>query len=124
VLVIGGQRLRLNANAEPQHLAQLAQLVNERFDAIQAATKNNIPATLLALAALDLADELQSARRKLEEAREEARRAIAAAEARTHEVEQLARQAIKEAIAAIDDSLERDDELGGRTQRDDESETA
>ena len=39
VLEIGGQRLRLNANADPKHLERLAQLVNERFDTIHQSTR-------------------------------------------------------------------------------------
>jgi cell division protein ZapA (FtsZ GTPase activity inhibitor) len=112
VLEIGGQRLRLNANTDESHLAGLAEAVNERFESIQRSTKNAVPSTLLALVALDLADELQAARRKLDEAREEMRRTVAAAEARTREVEQMARRAVAEAIAEIDRTLGLDEELG------------
>jgi cell division protein ZapA (FtsZ GTPase activity inhibitor) len=120
VLQIAGQRLRLNANTDEEHLEGLARVVTERYEAMQRATRNAVPATLLALVALDLADEVQSARRKLEEelaatrrkleeAREEARRAVGAAEARARDVEQLARRAVADAIAEIDRALADDE---------------
>jgi cell division protein ZapA (FtsZ GTPase activity inhibitor) len=124
VLEIGGQRLRLHANADPQHLVQLAQLVNEHYANMQSSTRSSVPSTVLALTALDLADELLRARRREEEAREEARRATAAAEARVREVEQMARQAIRDAIEEIDRTLAHDDALAGRREGDGESETA
>jgi cell division protein ZapA (FtsZ GTPase activity inhibitor) len=108
VLEVGGQRLRVNANANESHLAHLADVVNERFSEIQRSTKNNVPSTVLALVSLDLADEVQALQRKLEDAREESKRAIAAAEARVREVEQLARRCITEAIAEIDRTLVQD----------------
>lgn len=121
VLEIGGQRLRLNANADPTHLERLAQSVNERYESVQQSTRNAVPSTLLALVALDLADELQGARRKLDEAREECRRAVAAAEGRAREVEQAARRAVADAIAEIDRTLGRDEDLARKPT---ESETA
>ena len=121
VLEIAGQRLRLNANTDEKHLELLAKLVNERFEAIQRSTKNSIPATLLALVALDLADELLGAKKKVDEAREEGRRAVAAAEARAREVEHMARRAVAEAIAEIDRTLGAD---AAHDAKADESETA
>jgi cell division protein ZapA (FtsZ GTPase activity inhibitor) len=121
VLQIAGQRLRLNANTDESHLERLAQFVNERCEAMQRATKNAVPATLLALVALDLADELHTAWCKTEQAREEARRAVADAEARATEIEQTARRAVAEAIAEIDHALESDDVL---SRKDGASETA
>lgn len=109
VLEIGGQRLRLHANADEGHLQELAARVNERFDSMQLATRNAVPSTVLALVALDLADELHAAQRKLEEAREEARRTVQAAEQRAREVEQMARRAVAEAIAEIDRTLSLDE---------------
>lgn len=123
VLEIAGQRLRLNANTDAGHLERLAQVVNERFESLQSATRSTVPATVLALVALDLADELHAARRKLEEARDEARRAVAAAEARTREVEQLARRAVADAIAEIDRTLLRDEQANSPAKPG-ESETA
>ncbi|MBL8681032.1 MAG: cell division protein ZapA [Myxococcales bacterium] len=104
-LEIGGQRIRLRAHADEAQLVELAKLVNDRFAAIQGATRNATPATVLALVALDLADELSTARRKADEAREDAKRAIAAAEAREREVELAARRAVAEAIEEIDRAL-------------------
>jgi cell division protein ZapA (FtsZ GTPase activity inhibitor) len=103
-LEIGGQRIRLRAHTDEAHLLELAQRVNERFATLQSATRNASPATVLALVALDLADELGAARRKADEAREEARRAIAAAEAREREVEAAARRAVADAMKSVVDS--------------------
>lgn len=104
-LEIGGQRIRLRAHADESHLVELAQLVNERFATIQGSTRNATPATVLALVALDLADELNEAKRRADEAKEQARRAIAQAEAREREVELAARRAIADAIEEIDRAL-------------------
>jgi cell division protein ZapA (FtsZ GTPase activity inhibitor) len=109
-LEIGGQKIRLRAHADGDHLVRLAQLVNERFSAIQGTTRNATPATVLALVALDLADELGEVRRRADEARDEARRAIAAAESREREVELAARRAIAEAIEEIDRALASEDD--------------
>ena len=84
--------------------------MNERFSAIQGTTRNATPATVLALVALDLADELGEVRRRADEARDEARRAIAAAESREREVELAARRAIAEAIEEIDRALASEDD--------------
>jgi cell division protein ZapA (FtsZ GTPase activity inhibitor) len=119
-LEIAGQRLRLYANADEAHLRTLAGQVNERCDAIQSATRNGAPSTLLALAALDLADELAIARRKLDEVHEQARAAIAASEARASAVEQLARGAVADAIGEIDRTLLAVGQLG-RKQGESES---
>jgi|LNFM01.1.fsa_nt_gb cell division protein ZapA (FtsZ GTPase activity inhibitor) len=108
-LEIGGQRIRLRAHADETHLVELAKLVNDRFSTIQGSTRNAAPATVLALVALDLADELATARRKADEARDEAKRAVAAAEAREREVEAAARRAVAEAIEEIDRALAAED---------------
>lgn len=121
VLQIAGQRLRLSANADEKHLAHLAQIVNDRCATIVPPGRSAPPATLLALVALDFADELQNAHRKLAETKEEAQRAIAAAEARAREIEQMAKRAVIEAIAEIDRALELDEELGRKRS---ESESA
>ena len=104
-LEIGGQRIRLRAHADENHLVELSRLVNERFATIQASTRNATAATVLALVALDLADELNEARRKADEAKEQARRAVAQAEASAREVELAARRAIADAIEEIDRAL-------------------
>ena len=121
IIEIGGQRLRLNANTDGRHLEDLAQLVNERYGNIHRATKNAVPSTLLALVALDLADELQSMKAKLAEAQDQANQRVAAAETRAREVEQMARRAVTEAIAEIDRTLLADDD---HVRKADKSETA
>jgi len=108
-LEIGGQRIRLRAHVEESHLVELARLVNERFANIQNSTRNATAATVLALVALDLADELSEAKRRADEAKEQARRAIAQAEAREREVELAARRAIADAIEEIDRALSVED---------------
>ncbi|MEI8257240.1 MAG: cell division protein ZapA [Deltaproteobacteria bacterium] len=119
VLEIGGQRLRLSANTDQSHLERLAHEVNERIATMGRETRSNQPGTLLALVALQLADELDEARRSLEQVREESRRAVAAAETRAREVEALARKSVIEALAEIDRALAQDDEglqRGGRAE--------
>ncbi|MBI5513877.1 MAG: cell division protein ZapA [Deltaproteobacteria bacterium] len=107
---IAGQRLRLTAHADPGHLERLAALVNERVQQLQGASgaRPQASATLLALVALDLADELHAARCLAEEARAEARAAVAAAEARARDVEDTCRRAVAEVLADIDRALEAD----------------
>jgi cell division protein ZapA (FtsZ GTPase activity inhibitor) len=105
VLEIGGQRIRLRAHADESHLVELARLVNERFASIQQSARNAPAATVLALVALDLADELSDAKRRAEEAKEQAKQAIAQAEARERELELLARRVIADAIEEIDRAL-------------------
>ena len=68
-------------------------------------------AVLLAMAALDLADELSAVRRKLDEAQREANARLAEAEARARRAEQVAREAIAEALTDIDRALAADDAL-------------
>ena len=89
--------------------------VNDRFASLQQETRTNVPGTLLALVALQLADELDEARRALETLREESRRAVTTAETRAREVEQMARKAVVEAITEIDRTLALDDEASQRT---------
>jgi cell division protein ZapA (FtsZ GTPase activity inhibitor) len=102
---VGGQRLRLTAHGNEHHLEALAALVNQRVDDLHRSAKGATPSTLLALAALDLADEALASRRRAEEAQREAAQAIAAAEARAAAIEQSSRQAIAEALAEIDRAL-------------------
>ncbi len=108
-LEIAGQRLRLNANAEPGHLERLALLVNERCDEMKRNTRSNVPATLLALVCLDLADELTAARRELDEFKGRTTTALEAAETRARDVESLARRAVTDAIQEIDRLLAQDE---------------
>ncbi len=121
VLEVAGQKLRLAANADPGHLERLAALINERVETVQRSTRTATASTLLALVALDVADELVSTRRKVEEAHAEARRLVAAAEARALDIEQSARRAVAEALAEIDRALEADDACAKTAS---ESETA
>lgn len=124
VLEIAGQQLQVRAhNADAAHLQRLAAIVNERVEA-QRRVSNN-PRTVLVLAALDLADEVLSCRHKLEAVQEEARRAVALAEERARQIEQMARQAIAAAIEEIDRTLARDQEPHRkRSAETTESETA
>lgn len=67
------------ASADPGHLERLAALVNGRVEKMQGSTRHPSPATLLALVALDLSDEMlaESARhQKAHEASEEKLRAL------------------------------------------------
>ncbi len=109
VLEIGGQRLRLSANTDQPHLERLAHEVNERIATMSRETRSNQPGTLLALVALQLADELDEARRALAHTREESHRAVTSAEARAREVEQLARKSVIDALAEIDRALAADE---------------
>lgn len=123
VLEIGGQRLRLNANAEPAHLERLALEVNQRIATMSLETRSKQPGTLLALVALQLADELDEARRARAQAQEDSRRAIATAETRARDVEQLARKSVIDALAEIDRALAADDDSVSRLEHS-EGETA
>jgi cell division protein ZapA (FtsZ GTPase activity inhibitor) len=88
-LEIAGTRFRLVSDADQDHLQELAAMVNERVDKLNrgGARSSASSGQLLALAALDLADELKSAQRKLQE------------------VERLTRSAIANAMARIDSQL-------------------
>ncbi len=85
-------------------------MVNQRVETIQKSAKSAPPSTLLALVALDLADELLTARRRAEEAQRDAERKVGEVEARARNVEEAARQAVAEAIAEIDRALVADAE--------------
>lgn len=110
-LDVGGQRLRLASQGNERHLEQLAATVNGRVEALSKAAKGASPSTLLAMAALDLADELTALRRKLEEAQREGTARAAEADARARRAEQVAREAIAEALSDIDRALAADDAL-------------
>jgi cell division protein ZapA (FtsZ GTPase activity inhibitor) len=86
-LEIAGTKFRLVADADQQHLEELAALVNERVAKLDAASKGAAAAQLLALVALGLADDLLTAQRKL------------------RAVDQLTRTTISNVIARIDSRL-------------------
>lgn len=102
---VAGQRLRLSAHADPQHIERLAGMVNERVEAIQRAAKGAGMPTILALLALDLADELHATRRRAEEAQGRSKEEIERTRAHARQVEQSAREAIAEVLAEIDRAL-------------------
>jgi cell division protein ZapA (FtsZ GTPase activity inhibitor) len=89
-LEIAGTKFRLISDADQQHLQELAAMVNERVEKLSRGARSVSSGQLLALAALDLADELRSA------------------EARLQEVDRVTRAAISTAIARIDRRLAED----------------
>jgi cell division protein ZapA (FtsZ GTPase activity inhibitor) len=88
-LEIAGTKFRLIADADEQHLAELATVVNERVAKLGGAGRAT-SAQVLALVALGLADDLKSSEKKL------------------REVDQLARTTIAQLIARIDQRLVQD----------------
>jgi len=87
-LDIAGTKFRLISDAEQQHLQELAAMINERVDKLsRSGARSASSGQLLALAALELADELRSSQVKLQE------------------VERLTRSAVANAIARIDRRL-------------------
>ncbi len=87
-LEIAGTKFRLISDADQQLLQELASMVNERVERLsRAGARSASSGQLLALVALDLADELRSA------------------EARLQEVDRVTRSAITNAIARIDRRL-------------------
>jgi cell division protein ZapA (FtsZ GTPase activity inhibitor) len=91
-LEIAGTKFKLVADADAQHLSQLAAMVNERVAKLELAGKSAPAAQLLALVALGLADDLTTTRRKL------------------NEMEQLTRRTIQGVITRIDRRLELENE--------------
>ena len=90
-LEIAGTKFRLVSDADQTHLQALASMINERVDRLsRTGSRSASSGQLLALAALDLADELKNA------------------ETRLQEVERLTRTAISNAIARIDRGLAQD----------------
>ena len=90
-LEIAGTKFRLVSDAGGEHLLALAAMVNERVDKLSRSTARSAPSSqLLALAALELADEVASAQQKLQE------------------LERLTRSAVTTAIARIDARLATD----------------
>jgi cell division protein ZapA (FtsZ GTPase activity inhibitor) len=88
-LEIAGTKFRLIADADEQHLAELAGMVNDRVAKLGGAGRASA-AQVLALVALGLADDLKSSEKKL------------------REVDQLARTTITQLIARIDQRLVQD----------------
>ena len=87
-LEIAGAKYRMTSDAEEGHLQQLAQLIDERIQALgPKAQRTATPAQLLAVVALGLADDLMSEER------------------RRRDVEALTRDAVQKAIAQIDERL-------------------
>lgn len=86
-LEIAGTKFKLVADADAQHLSQLAAMVNERVAKLEHAGKSAPAAQLLALVALGLADDLTTTRKKLDE------------------MEQLTRRTVQSVIARIDKRL-------------------
>lgn len=91
-LEIAGTKFKLVADADAQHLSQLADMVNERVAKLEQAGKSAPAAQLLALVALGLADDLTTAKKKC------------------NDMEQLTRRTIQGVIARIDKRLELDTE--------------
>ena len=92
-LEIAGTKFRLIADADEQHLSELAAVVNERVAKLGGAGRAS-SAQVLALVALSLADDLKSSEKKL------------------REVDQLARTSITQLIARIDQRLVQDQSGG------------
>lgn len=86
-LEIAGTRFRLVADADDQHLHELAHVVNERVAQLHAGSRTASPAQLLAMTALGLADDLRNA------------------ETRLKHMEELTRSTVQQAIARIDAHL-------------------
>ncbi|MDP3275855.1 MAG: cell division protein ZapA [Deltaproteobacteria bacterium] len=108
-LEIGGQRLRLRAHGSDEQLLALAAQVNDRYLVLQSNAKTAPPATLLAMVALDLADELASTRDQLTSVQIQSREELERAHAHSRAVEDSARRLVAQAIEEIDRSLQMDD---------------
>jgi cell division protein ZapA len=89
-LEIAGTKFRLVADADEQHLEELAAIVNERVAKLDPGGKLTAASQLLALVALGLADDLLTAEKKL------------------REVDRLTRTTIADVIARIDSRLAAD----------------
>ena len=87
-LEIAGTRFRLVSDADGDHLQSLALMINERVEKLsRSGARSASSGQLLALAALELADELKTS------------------QARLQHIEQLTRSAVANAIARIDSRL-------------------
>lgn len=87
-LEIAGTKVKLVADADAQHLSQLAMIVNERVKKLEQGGKSATAAQLLALVALGLADDLVTRSKQL------------------NDMEQLTRRTIQGVISRIDKRLE------------------
>lgn len=80
---IAGTKFKLVADADDAHLQELASMVNERVEKLNASGARGASAAhLLALAALGLADDLRTSQSRLAQVDELTRTAIAGAIAR------------------------------------------
>ncbi len=114
VVEVAGQRLRLSGAMDEGHVERLAALVNARYEELQRGARGVAPAQVLAMLALNLADDVLTERARAEAAVTEQRRAATSAEERAREVELAARRAIADAIAMIDGALVADDDALAR----------
>lgn len=90
-LEIAGARYKMTSDADEGHLRRLAEMVNERIEALGTkAARTASPAQMLAVVALGLADDLL------------------ASEEKRHRIEGATRDAVTRAIARIDECLERE----------------
>lgn len=98
-LDIAGAKYRMTSDADEAHLRQLAEMVDERIQALGSkALRAASPAQLLAVVALGLADDLL------------------VADKRRDQLERLTREAIDRAIERIDSRLEEDAELAKKAE--------
>jgi cell division protein ZapA (FtsZ GTPase activity inhibitor) len=82
-LEIAGTKFRLVSDADQEHLQRLAAMINERVEKLGGAgSRAASSGQLLALAALELADELDSTATRLQDMERTTRTAIAQAIAR------------------------------------------
>lgn len=116
VIDVAGQRLRLSGQSDPEHVASLAALVNERFDELQRAGRSAAPSQVLAMLALNLADEVLNERARADEAVASGKAAVEGAEARARELEAAARRALGDALSLIDRALVDDDAAAASEQ--------
>ncbi|HEY8430294.1 MAG TPA: cell division protein ZapA [Sandaracinaceae bacterium] len=87
-LEIAGAKYRMTSDADEEHLARLAEMINERIEALgPKAQRTATPAQLLAVVALGLADDLLNAERQ------------------RREIEEATRSAVQRAIERIDERL-------------------
>jgi cell division protein ZapA len=96
---IAGAKYRMTSDADEAHLRRLAELVDERIEALgPRALRTAAPTQLLAVVALGLADDLL------------------AAEQRSQKLEHVTREVIGKAIARIDERLEADAALAAKAE--------
>ena len=91
---IAGARYRMSSEADEAYLQRLADIVNERVEALgPKAARSATPAQLLAVVALSLAEDLDASERRRENLKQQTRKMVGAA------------------IRRIDDRLQADAEL-------------